>query len=1203
MEHGGAELLDTPLDRAGSWLHGPARDLLVGLFEAGEIRTLRDVLRAPEDVEHQATARELEALSAQLESLLHPQTGPDDPARLPRVPAAPRDLEALLVWARTWNVLGELSAPAIEALGPKAPRDATLVQLALGADAGLAPLEALSMRDAALAHLSARAREESAASAREALWARPAREGTSLLASRLRSLVSGTSLTSLHSVRFAPARSVSLDPKTGVCRGLFVAHEQGAPRTVRLRLSGFEQRVPSGECESCARPGCIHVRALAGRLLDACHDEEDSLRGAIDELVLEPSWRRFLDAVTSSEAAEPSDSKIGFELELNGDRASVRVLRRDDAGARPISPARALDDASDVDRFALELMAARARAAAPSFTPCDITLLRALVDHPRVRARGDGASLRVLEDRPLVTLCEQHDGIRPVATLGPVELPVGDRPRDASALVVRDGDEVRFAPLTPPLRRLLVALGNFPGVLPPESYAQLAPWLRGLGGVATLTLPKVLRGIERAPLERLLLRVRPGVDESVEVGLALRALPMGAIWPPGGGPEIVDGIENGVHVFARRDLARERTRASVILEALALEKHVRIDAYTYRVEGLSACLEVLSRAARFYDELTVEWAELAQKKSIVGAARVSDLSVTLAKRGEWLALEGRVHVTTRNGAVVDVALNRLLEAARTGERFVEVQAGDFLELEHELAQRLEAAQLCVLTQGRAAVLPSAGLEGWLRALGDSTELAPSAQDVLDSVRASPDDERLDARWEALLRPYQRYGARWLLAKSRGCRGACLADEMGLGKTVQTLAVLASRRSMGPAIIVCPTSLVGNWTLELERFAPELTVRSWGGPLSEGVVLLTTFEQLVRRGHDLEGHEFATLVIDEAQMIKNARTQRARAVSRVPARFRIALTGTPIENRLGDLYSLMHALEPQLFGSWERFRGRYAVPIERYQDEQRAEHLRDLVSPFFLRRTKDQVARELPPRTDVVKRVELSPPERELYDAAHREARRALEKRVGPDDTRRVLRVLSELTRLRQLACHPRLVTDDSRLHSSKLDAFLGLTREILSRGSRALVFSQFTRHLELAREALEARGLTTLYLDGSTPGAARTDLVRRFQDGEGQLFLISLKAGGTGLNLTGADYVIHLDPWWNPAAEEQAGARAHRIGQMRPVTVVRLVAERTIEEKVLALHEHKRELANAVLGGELGGFTETELEDLLGDDPPSLEHV
>jgi SNF2 family DNA or RNA helicase len=444
---------------------------------------------------------------------------------------------------------------------------------------------------------------------------------------------------------------------------------------------------------------------------------------------------------------------------------------------------------------------------------------------------------------------------------------------------------------------------------------------------------------------------------------------------------------------------------------------------------------------------------------------------------------------------------------------------------------------------------------------------------------------LPAGLDVQLRDYQRSGVQFLLSLTRWAPGACLLDEMGLGKTIQSIALLVVRMNEGPALVVCPTSLVDNWCRELARFAPELEARAYRGKerraqlaeLGQGVVLVVSYELLLRDREHFEGLTFASQISDEAQVVKNARTLKARALASLDVGFRVALTGTPVENRLADLWSLFHLVAPGLLGSWPRFRARFAVPIERYNNRERAEALKALVAPFMLRRQKQQVLRELPARTEVVQLVALSPGERELYNAALSEARRAIGKHKRHDPQRRV-HILAELTRLRQLACHPRLVIDDASINgSSKLSALLSLLDDVLPRGQRVLVFSQFVAHLTLIRDALDARGIRQLWLDGSTPGSERASVVARFQRGEAEVFLISLKAGGTGLTLTAADYVVHMDPWWNPSAQDQASDRAHRIGQTRPVTIVKLVTENTIEERVLALHEHKRRLAATII--------------------------
>ena len=348
-------------------------------------------------------------------------------------------------------------------------------------------------------------------------------------------------------------------------------------------------------------------------------------------------------------------------------------------------------------------------------------------------------------------------------------------------------------------------------------------------------------------------------------------------------------------------------------------------------------------------------------------------------------------------------------------------------------------------------------------------------------------------------------------------------------------------------------------------------------LGAGDVLVASYDIVAMDIERLAQLELATLIVDEAQALKNANSQRARAVARLRAKWRLALTGTPIENRVGDLWSIFSIVQPGLLGTWEHFRERFERPIARAQDRERLERLSALVRPYILRRRKDEVARDLPPRTELTRTIELSDDERTLYEAQRRTALDALAGAGANEEAR--FAVLAAITRLRQLACDPALVHAGTRVRSSKLDALIELLDELHQRGGRALVFSQFTSLLARVRLLLDERSMSYLELDGSTPAAARAKRVAEWQAGTQRVFLISLKAGGTGLNLTGADWVVHLDPWWNPAVEDQATDRAHRIGQAKTVTVVRLVAQGTIEEAVLALHGEKRALARGVLEG------------------------
>jgi SNF2 family DNA or RNA helicase len=467
--------------------------------------------------------------------------------------------------------------------------------------------------------------------------------------------------------------------------------------------------------------------------------------------------------------------------------------------------------------------------------------------------------------------------------------------------------------------------------------------------------------------------------------------------------------------------------------------------------------------------------------------------------------------------------------------------------------------------------------------------------------------------QAELRDYQVAGYQWLSKLSQWGLGGCLADDMGLGKTVQTLGVLLDRAEQGATLIVAPTSVGINWVRETERFAPSLKPHLYrehdrdhliqtAGP---GELIITSYQLLQRDIERVASRSWATLVLDEAQYIKNFQTKTNQAVRRLDVDWCVALSGTPLENHLGELWSLMRVLCPGLLGSWERFRQRFGEPIERDKNRERLQALGHVVRPFILRRTKQEVLTELPPRTEVVLTAELSPAERKRYDAARIAALDELtSKRGDENEQQRRIRVLSWLTRLRQLACHPGLVDPRWNKSSAKLDLFLETVNELRDNNHRALVFSQFVQHLSLLRAALDKQGIKYQYLDGSTPPQRRQEAVDAFQSGSGDLFLISLKAGGTGLNLTAADYVLHLDPWWNPAVEDQATDRAHRIGQLRPVTVYRLVAKDTIEEQILAMHEDKRELLAGVLDGadRAAKMSTQELVDLIRDTHQVTSH-
>ncbi len=466
-----------------------------------------------------------------------------------------------------------------------------------------------------------------------------------------------------------------------------------------------------------------------------------------------------------------------------------------------------------------------------------------------------------------------------------------------------------------------------------------------------------------------------------------------------------------------------------------------------------------------------------------------------------------------------------------------------------------------------------------------------------------------------LRPYQRDGLAWLTFLSKSQLGGILADDMGLGKTVQLLAHLLAEKQSGrfdaPALIIVPTSLVLNWKTEAARFTPQLKMLILQGPerhshfaeMANNDLIVTTYPLLPRDRDVLVEQNFSVLVLDEAQTIRNPRSQAARIVRELRAQRRIAMTGTPLENHLGELWAEFDCVLPGLLGDERRFVRNFRTPIEKHADGEAQARLNRRIAPFMLRRTKEQVLHELPAKTVITRTVELIGRQRDLYESLrltmHDKVYSALQKHGLAQSG---ILVLDALLKLRQVCCDPRLVklnTGRKVPESAKLEFLLPMIEELLAEGRRILVFSQFTEMLALIAKALDESKIRYVTLTGKTRNRATP--IEQFQSGAVPLFLISLKAGGVGLNLTAADTVIHYDPWWNPAVETQATDRAHRIGQNKSVFVYKLICSGTVEEKIQVLQQRKADLAAAVLKGgttQKVRFEEEDIETLFGTDPP-----
>ncbi|MEY4577070.1 MAG: hypothetical protein RL701_1773, partial [Pseudomonadota bacterium] len=959
-------LLEQSLDKlSAAGLSDAARLLFEALHESGEARSLRDALSdqcLARWVEETCTASEEHTLLQQLQRWLGQEnagTGPDDPARLVVLEAMPDDPKQFVTWARRNGVVDELLRPVdevlrfdgTEVLGLALPSVLEACCPDYAAESGARPSELRALSERTRAYLRGQAAASKALAAREALWQKPWPEGPlRLLGERLHALLPRTAPAALHAERFVTGRPVALDLETGICRGIL--HTDGDSTTARLWLSGYEDRAIEARCELCSELACRHVAALAARLIDACKDPQDPLRRSLTEFTRVPSWQRFVDALSGGAPAQATNKELvalGYSVRIEEGRCSVAVFKQKEA-PKLASPLRLLrsNRVDDRDRAVLEAMSARTRTLGPIFVQADLALLRSLVEHPMVQRESDGTALRITEEALEIQLLEQPEGLAPSVTLAGMPIasaatPLGSlqpAPTSRDSFVLREDRARRtlvFAALPAALQRMLTALEHFRGVLPKESFPALAARLSELRSVARIRVPQALQGYEHPAPERLLLRIAPLADAGVEVALCVRVFPLSPLWTPGEGTEHVEGVVEGVRRFSRRALARERERSDQVVQALKLDEHTSIARCVYRIDSHGAALEVLSRAAQLHETLDLEWAEASRRLRISHTVKRGDLHIRLFKRGSWLALSG----AARSGEA-ELAIGRLIEAVRRGERFVQVQGDDYAEIEQNLFSLLQDAQLCVSSHDRQLALALSAAPHFVEQLGAEV-CADDADSEAWRVRFEQRGEQRETALPALplhdqLRDYQRDGVRFLLQLATWAPGALLADDMGLGKTIQAIALLVQRAPTGPALVVAPTSLVSNWSDELTRFAPELRPLVYRGTqreralkeLGPQAVLITSYETLLRDAALFEDLTFGTQIIDEAQTIRNARTRRAHAVAGIRASFRVALTGTPIENRLGDLWSLFALVAPGLLGSWARFRALFAVPIERYE---------------------------------------------------------------------------------------------------------------------------------------------------------------------------------------------------------------------------------------------------------------------------------
>ncbi|MBF0299268.1 MAG: DEAD/DEAH box helicase, partial [Oligoflexia bacterium] len=700
----------------------------------------------------------------------------------------------------------------------------------------------------------------------------------------------------------------------------------------------------------------------------------------------------------------------------------------------------------------------------------------------------------------------------------------------------------------------------------------------------------------------------------------------GPYFRPGQGLQVQQALINGKFLRVQRNLQEERQLALRLISSIEQLSMTNKGNDEWIFEELDEALDVINALQLSSSSLPIKclWPS-GQKYQISAGIGPQNMTLKISERkgekgssaAQWFSLEGKLQIDEEQVIELKTLLDLLdstnntntdSSASASTSRFVKMGERSFIALtEHFKRQLAELKTLTEQNHGKIGFHPLSSYA--LKDLFDEVNKVGKfssdkkwiklKEKLLNAEKYNPS---VPSTLQAELRDYQVEGVQWLLQLAHWEVGACLADDMGLGKTVQALALILEYASKGPVLVVAPTSVCHNWVQECNRFAPDLEVILHAqernveriSALTSMQLLVTSYGLLVQDCKIFEAVNWQVVILDEAQSIKNANTKRAHSAMQLSAKIRVVLTGTPIENRLSELWSLFRFINPGLLGSFESFTKRFIRPIEERKDPIARSALKKLIRPFILRRLKSQVLEELPSRTEKTIVVPFDSKGRAFYEALRE---KALEKisdlssslssssaessSAGEQQNLQKMRIhiLAEITRLRRCCCHPALVMPDVEIPSCKLQAVWEILEELLQNHHRALVFSQFVGFLEKVQVLLKEKGVTYQYLDGSTSLSERKKRVDAFQSGQGELFLISLRAGGMGVNLTAADYVVHLDPWWNPAVEDQASDRAHRIGQTRPVTIYRVVMEGSIEEKILKLHQNKRDIANDLLDG------------------------
>lgn len=635
-------------------------------------------------------------------------------------------------------------------------------------------------------------------------------------------------------------------------------------------------------------------------------------------------------------------------------------------------------------------------------------------------------------------------------------------------------------------------------------------------------------------------------------------------------------------------------------------------------------LAVISDEEKIYEFLSNGMEKLREKAEVYVSDKLKRLVIKPAgKVSVGVSIEGTtLQLSMLSDGMTNEELVDLLSKYKQKRKFYRLKDGSFINIEGEdieiLAEMSQSLNLSdkELKNGTVEVpkYRALYLNGQLKEHPSIKTVKNKAfKELVRNMKTVEDNDfEVPESLDNILREYQKRGFLWMKTLKHNGFGGILADDMGLGKTLQVISFLLSEQQEEgkdanlKTLIVCPASLVFNWKTEIEKFAPELSVKIAVGTakqreeiishLEDKDIVVTSYDLLKRDIAFYENIAFGYEVIDEGQYIKNHNTQAAKAVKDIQAGFKLALTGTPIENRLSELWSIFDYLMPGFLYPYTRFKEQLEIPITQNKDEAATLRLQKMVQPFVLRRLKKEVLTDLPDKLEENKYATLEGEQQKLYDAHVKKLKMMLEKETEESFKKAKIQVLSELTRLRQICCEPSLIYEDYKSGSSKMEMCMELVENAISSGHKILLFSQFTSMLDQIAARFKKEGISYFLLTGATSKEKRMEMVEKFNTDDTSVFCISLKAGGTGLNLTAADIVIHFDPWWNVAVQNQATDRAHRIGQENVVTVYKLIAKGTIEEKIVNIQEIKKELADQILSGEgmnTGSFTKEDLLELL----------